>query len=188
MIQIFDTVNGKPVPSVHCQFIKPLKDVIEFYPDNHLQVLAYILYTTCHDPTLNPYMNQEESTREDVIIADIGPLSFSLECPILLAAVEKCKQLYETPVLRNYLAVKQFLDKVSLDLIDKELTYGKNGNADTLKSMAKDSLGLWKTYKEFTIELLQEQAVARGKVRMSYDMMPGYRDMKQDNKDDNVMS
>lgn len=187
MIQIFDIVNERPVSSVHCSFIKELREVIEFYPDDHLQVLYYIQSTTCPDPTINVYMNQEESVREEIVIADIGPLMFSLECPIVLAAIEKCKKLYETPVLRNYLAVKQFLDKVSADLIGKELTYGKNGNADTLKSMAKESLGLWKTYKEFTVELLQEQAVARGKVRMSYDQMPGYKDIKTGN-DDNVMS
>lgn len=187
MIQIFDTVNGHPVPSVHCTFIKALRDVIEFYPDDHLQVLYYIQAMTCHDPTINVYMNQEESVREDIVIADIGPLNFSLECPIVLAAVEKCKKLYETPVLRNYMAVKQFLDKVSTDLIGKELSYGKNGNADTLKAMAKDSLGLWKTYKEFTVELLQEQAVARGNIKMAYDMLPGYKNIKEDNKDDNVM-
>ncbi len=187
MVQVFDMVNGKPVPSVHCQFIKPLKDLIEFYPEDHLQALAYIVYVYCPDPVMNPYMQHEESLKEEIVISDIGPLKFSVECPILQAAIQKCVKMWETPVLRNYMSCKEFMDKASTDLRNIPLTYGKNGNADTLRNMVKDSPALWKIYKEFSIELFEEQAKARGNARLAYDMLPNYRDLKKDSKDDNVL-
>lgn len=185
MIQIFDMANGKPVPSAHCYMIKAFRDVMEEYPEDYLQVLAYVLYTTCMDPTLNPYMLHEETTREEVVIADIGPLRFSLEDEIVLAAVEKSKELYQTPVDRYYLGAKMMLDRMAEDMKTTELTYGKDGNATIMKSFLKDAASLWDSYKDLTVQLLGEQSKARGNVRRAYDQLPGYKNPLEGEKTEN---
>jgi hypothetical protein len=179
MIQIFDMVGNKPVPSPHCYLIKEYRNIIEEYPGDYLQVLGYILYTNCLDPTLNPYVNVEESLRETVVIEDIGPLNFSLEDEYVIAAIEKTKKLYETPVDRSFKAAKVMLDKISEDMINLKLTYGqKDGNATIMKGFMEKLPTLWKAYKEMTIELLGEQSIARGKVRRAYDQLPSYKEFK----------
>jgi hypothetical protein len=175
MINIFDMVNGKPVPSAHCFFIKAFKDIMEEYPEDYLQIFAYVLYTTCMDPSLNPYMLHEETTREEVVIADIGPLRFSLEDELVLAAVKKSKEMYQTPVDRFYLAAKVMLDKMAEDMITTELTYGKDGNATIMKAFLKDADDLWASYKSLTVQLLGEQSKARGNIKRAYDQLPGYK-------------
>lgn len=181
MIQLFDMVGSKPVPSAHCHVIRQFKTIIDEYPEDYLQIFAYILYTTCLDPGLNPYQQLDEAVKEDVIIADIGPLRFSPEDEHVLAAINKAKQLYETPVDRSFLGAKVMLDKISKDMIHKELTYGqKDGNATIMKGFMERLPSLWKAYKEMTVNLLEEQSIARGKVRRAYDQLPTYKNIKDE--------
>jgi len=188
MIQIFDIVNDQVVPSAHCHIVPELKAIIDFYPEDYLQVFAYIQYTVILDFTQNIYMNIPEDEREEVVLADIksrfGSINFSLECPIVLEAVEKCKKLFETPVDRHFLGVKHMTDKMARMLYTEEIvTTGKDANLTALRGAIKDAPELWKAYKEAAMQLQQEQSIARGKIRRAYDQLPTYRDLKTDDNE-----
>lgn len=180
MIDIFDIQDKTVIPAVACYMTPELKAIIDYYPDEYLKVLQYVFAMTCND-SRNWYLNLSDDEREDVVLADIKPFNFSLEDVLVQEAIDKCNKLYETPILRNYLSVRAFMEKTSEALKSEELTFGKDGNATELRNMAKSAGELWKTYKDFTTELMQEQSVARGKIKRSYDQMPSYKYTKEDN-------
>lgn len=179
MIQIFDQVNGKPVPSVHCRMVREFRDVIDFYPEDYLQVLYYIQAITCLDASINIYVHQPEDMREEIVVADIGPLKFDRESPIVIAAIDKCKQLYSTPIDTSYIGVKHMVEKIGRMLLTEEIiTTGKEANLTAIRGAVKDLPELWKAYKEVVVELQKEQSIARGAIRRAYDAMPGYKNTK----------
>ena len=181
MIQIFDQVNGRPVASIHCKMVKQFRTIIEEFPDDYLQIFYYIQAVYCHDPTVNVYVHQPEDMREEIVIADIGPLRFSVEDEYVQEAIEKYKQLYSTPVDIHYLGIKTMMEKMSRMLMTEEITTtGKDANLTALRGAVKDAPSLWKSYKEMAVELIQEQSVARGNIRRAYDQLPGYKNLKED--------
>lgn len=183
MIQIFDQSGGRPVPSIHCKMVKEFKDVIEFYPDPevYLQVLYYIQAITCHDSSINIYVHQPEDMREEVVVADIGPLKFDRECPIVQAAIDKCRQLYSTPIDTSYIGVKAMVEKIGKMLLTTEITTtGKDANITALRQAVKDLPDIWEAYKDITVKLEKEQSIARGNIRRAYDQSPGYKNLKED--------
>lgn len=124
MINLFDISNGKPVPSVHCFNIPWLKKVMDVFPKDYMQIYAYIFYLTCPDSTMNPYTNKPEGEREQIIISDLKP-TFDIEDPIILQTIERCRKMYETPILRAFMGAKKALDRIGQYLDESEITDGK---------------------------------------------------------------
>lgn len=184
MISLFDYNNGKVIPSTACFIIPELNRVKEQFPKNYMKIYHYIFATTCMDGTISPYVNLPEDVRESVVIQDVKP-DFSLEDPIIIAAVEKCKLLYDTPVLRSFRGAKKMLDKVAIYLSEEEITGGKNGNAADIRGLMKELPDYWASYKKWEAILKEEQAVARGKAKISYDQQPTYKNTKEEEQTDN---
>lgn len=178
MINLFDIAGGKPVPSVHCHFIPHLKKIMEEFPVDYLKVYAYIFYLTCPDGTMNAYINQPEDQREQIILADLKP-EFDLENKWILAAIEKCKKMYETPTLRIVVGAKKMLDEMATKL-GEQLTFGKNGNATDMRGIMKEIRGYTEDYLILENKLKEEQSKVRGGVKLRYDFQPGYIDSKAD--------
>jgi hypothetical protein len=179
MISLFDYNNGKVIPSTACYIIPELQKIKECYPSNYMKMYHYIFATTCMDASISPYVNLPEDSREEVILQDVKP-DFSLEDPILLAALDKCKLLYDTPVLRSFKGAKKMLDKVATYLAEEEITGGKNGNAADIRGLMKELPDYWASYKKWEAILKEEQAVARGKAKISYDQQPTYKNTKEE--------
>lgn len=177
MIPLLDVSNGKIVPSVHTYNIPWLKRIIENFPEEYLQVYSYIFYKTCPDGTLNPYVRLEEEAREDVILADLKP-TFWVEDLMILDTIERCKAMYETPVLRAFVGAKKMIDKMARYLSEQEITEGKEGNAATIRGIMKELPDHWAAYRKWEEELNKEQAKVRGNARIRYDQLPGYKDSK----------
>lgn len=178
-IQLFDVKDKKLVPNQATYMVPELKAIINNFPDEYLKVLWYVFSKTCPDGT-NPYINIEETRREEVIIADISPFKFWIEDLSIEAAIRKCEELYETPALRAYRGAKRMLDKIATYLDEQEITDGKEGTATTIRGMMKELPDFWNTYRKMEDELNKEQAKVRGGLKLRYDQRPGYSDSKKE--------
>ena len=98
MIPLFDVSDKKIVPSSHCYNIPWMKEIMDLFPNEYIQIYSYAFYTTCPDSTMNPYWNIPEDTRESVILADLKP-TFYLDDMRIEAFVNRCKEMYH----RSYL-------------------------------------------------------------------------------------
>lgn len=186
MTSLFDYSNGKVIPSTACYLIQELKDVKDYYPEDYMKIYHYIFGITCTDGTISPYVNLPEDTRESVVLQDVKP-NFSLECPIIEAAIKKCHLLYETPVLRAFKGAKKMLDKVAVFLDETKISTGKDGNASEIRAMMKEMPDYWAAYKKWEGMLKEEQAVARGKAKVAYDHQSHYKNTKEnDNGKDSL--
>jgi len=179
MINLFDISNKAPVPSVHCYMIPQLKIIMETFPQDYLQIYAYIFYLTCPDSTMNPYTNKEETEKENLILADLKP-SFDIEDPIILKTIEWCKKMYETSTLRAFMGAKKALDRVGAYLADTEITDGKDGSAMTIDRYMSKLAEYTDTYTSMENKLKEEQSKVRGQLKLRYDQQPGYTNLKED--------
>ena len=182
MIKLFDISGKTVVPSEHCYIIPVLKKIMEFFPDQYLEIYSYLFYTTCPDSTMNPYVNQPEDTREELIIADLKP-TFYLDDLKIDEARKWCQKMYETPTLRSWRGAKKMLDKVGIYLADSEITDGKDGNGMQIDRFMSKLGDYHDIYKKMDNEVKEEQAKVRGNVKIPYFQRPGYIDKKED--DDN---
>jgi hypothetical protein len=178
LINLFDVENRKLIPSQACYAIPWLERIMKQYPNNYIQVYKYLFFTTCPDGTINPYVNLPEDEREDVVMADLAPLTFSLEDDVIVDTVIKCKKLYETPVLRTFIGAKKMLDKVGRFLDSEEITTGKDGNASEIRAMLKELSTYWENYNKLENVLKEEQAKVKGDRIIPYQQIPGYKETK----------
>lgn len=180
MIDIFDIQDKTVVPSIACYQIKELKAVIDTFPDEYLKVLQYIMGKTCMD-SRNWYLHLSEEERDEVIITDISPFNFYLEDMVIERAITKCAKLYETPTLALSRAAKRKVYDIIRFLDEVAITGGKDGNAMDVDRFMKNIPEYQKIYKMLEKEVMEEQSVARGKIKRSYDQMPSYKYTKEDN-------
>lgn len=179
MIQLFDVQGKKVCPHANCYLIPELKAVIEEYPKDYLTILAYVFFTTCPDGS-NPYVNLDENTKEEVILADLKPEEGWMEDMKVVKAQEKCKKLYETATLRAFMGAKKALERIGNYLADEEITDGKDGNALTIDRYMSKLGEYTDTYSKLENKLIEEQAKVRGNLRLRYDQKPSYVNMKED--------
>ena len=111
-IRLFE-LDGRIVkPTEHCYMISWLNCIIEEYPKDHIKVLAYVYYMSYTGPD-NPYANIVEEDREQKIMQSLEP-EFDTEDPMIIRAIEKCTELYMTPTMRSYDAIKTMLDNLNV--------------------------------------------------------------------------
>lgn len=178
LINLFDVEDKKLVPSHACYAIPWLKKIMDIFPNNYIDVYKYIFFTTCPDGTINPYVNLPEDEREDVVIADLSPLSFSLDDDIINQTISKCKKMYETPVLRTFIGAKKMLDKIARFLDEEEITTGKEGNATEIRGMLKELSTYWENYNKLENVLKEEQAKVKGDRIIPFHQQATYKETK----------
>ena len=148
LVNLFEVEDQKLVPGYACYGIPWLKRIMDLYPDNYIQIYKYIFYTTCPDGTINPYVNLPEDEREAVVMSDLAPIKFSLDDEVIVNTVDRCKMLYETPVLRTFLGAKKMLDKVGRFLDSEEITTGKDGSGPFITSTIEKLPSLNKAFND----------------------------------------
>jgi hypothetical protein len=167
-IKLFELRGDKVLATEHCYNIKQFKDVIDNYPDNYLKILAFVFYMSCRSAE-NPYFNRPSEDLDLEILRDLGA-DFSVEDLLVIKALEKAKQLYETPTVRAYNGFATMLDKLALYLETQDISDGRDGNISAIVQAAKNFDNIRKSFKGVAKDLEEEQSSrARGGSRLSYD-------------------
>jgi len=171
LVRIFDIENGKVIPSEHCYTLTFLKNIIETYPKEHMNILQYLFYMSCPSPDMNPFFNLPEYDKEDIITAEVN-LDISLDDPLITHALERCIQLYETPTFRAYKGIKSVLDKMARYMETTTIEHGRDGNLTSLTNVASKFDSIRTSYKGAFTDMLQEQeSQVRGGQGLAYDQM-----------------
>ena len=169
MVKIFDIANGVVVPSEHCYTLKDLKAIMEKYPNDHVNVYAYIFYMTCPNPELNPFFDVVEHEREELIMRQLNP-TFSAEDEEIIKAIKLCQKLYETPTLRSYMGIKKMLDRLATYMETAPIEAGRDGNITALVNTAAKFEDIRQSFKGAYKDLLEEQqSTVRGGQNLAYD-------------------
>lgn len=169
MIKLFDLQNGKIMPTEHCYTLGFLKDIMDTYPEDHILVYEYLFYMTCPNPDANPYFNMPEDDKEEIILQDIRA-TFSVEDDLVITALNKCKQMYESPTVRAYRGISSMLDRLAIYMEKTPISHGRDGNITALVSAAKNFEGIRNSFKGAYKDLLEEQqSRTRGGGELAYD-------------------
>jgi hypothetical protein len=169
MIRLFDIQGGKAVPSEHCYTLKFLKDVMDEYPDDYLQIYTYLFYMTCPNPDLNPFFHFPESEKEEVILQEINA-EFSIEDDLIVSALLRCRKMYETETSRAYYGIKTALDNLGKVLATETPTFGRDGSAVGILRIAERFDAVRQSYKGVYKDLMSEQqSSVRGGQNLAYD-------------------
>jgi len=169
MIKLLDLQNGKIIPTEHCYTLSFLKKIMDEFPDDYLKVYSYLFYMTCPNPDLNPYFNIPEDDKEQIILQDIEA-EFSTEDDLIINALSKCVQLYETPTTRAYRGISSMLDRLAIYMEKTPITHGRDGNITALVSAAKNFEGIRQSFKGAYKDLQDEQQTrTRGGGSLAYD-------------------
>ena len=169
MIRLFDIHNGKVVPSEHCYTLKFLKDIMDEYGDESVKVYTYLFYMTCPNPDMNPFFDVPETDKEEIIIAEVDG-DFSTEDDAIVAAVELCKKLYETPTYRAFMGIKHMLDGLAKYMETTTIEHGRDGNINSLVNAAAKFEQIRISFKGAYKDLMEEQkSQVRGGQHLAYD-------------------
>ena len=171
VIKLFDINNGALVLTEHCYSLNFLKDIIDQYPDTHLNIFKYLFYMTCPDPEANPFFNLPEHEKEDIIIEEVG-LEESTEDSKIRLSLDMCHKLYETPTMRAYMGIKKALDNMATYMANTQITDGRDGNISQIRAVAKDFDSIRQSFKGAYKDLKDEQqSSVRGGQGLAYDQM-----------------
>jgi hypothetical protein len=168
MIKLFDISNNKVVPSEHCYLLPFLKNIMTEFPDNYLVIYSYLFYMSCRSSE-NPYYNRPKEELQEEILKDLA-VEIDTENLIIRIAMERCKELYETPTVRAYNGISNMLDKLAFYMETQSITDGRDGNINAIIGAAKNFDAIRKSFKGVAKDLEEEQSSrARGGQKLSYD-------------------
>jgi hypothetical protein len=171
IIRLFDMQNGKIIPSEHCYTITTLNKIIEEYPEDHLSIFTYLFYMTCPNPDLNPFFNIPETEKETMILEEIN-CEFSLEDDLVIAGLNLCKKLYETPTYRAYKGISSMLDRLAKYMETTPIEHGRDGNINSIVNAAAKFEQIRSSFKGAYSDLVDEQkSSVRGGQGLAYDQM-----------------
>lgn len=166
--EIFEVEGGVVKVNANVLLIPELKAVHDEYKDP-IPALSFLHYRYYPKGT---YCNVPEADKEDILIMDF-PGEYTLEDPVMIAAMAKMESLIMSPTYRYYLDSKILLEKLGAFARGAVITSGRDGNASVLNSQIK-SVG--KTMAEFKqLEKIAQQEIeehksrVRGEKRKAYD-------------------
>jgi hypothetical protein len=170
MIRLFEIENQTVKPTEHCYTIKWLKAVMDRFPEPeiHINAYAYIFYMTCPGQD-NPFHNVRMDIRAENISADVN-LNFDTEDDVIIEALKKATELFETPTVRAHTAVSTMLDNMIDYMTTAKITSGKDGNLPALIKLATDFKDIRQSHKDIVKDLeAEQQTIVWGKQELAYD-------------------
>ena len=168
-IRLIDFEDNKVSLTIHCYNLSFLKDLIETYPKDSVKVISYVFYMSYNGPE-NPYINVPVENKSALILSDLN-LDISLDDPLFDIAVEKCKELYKTPINRMYHALSNALNKISNYFDEAEITDGKDGNLTQIINAAKNYGAIRDSFKKIKSDFDEEtKQVNWGGKDKAYDL------------------
>jgi uncharacterized protein YdgA (DUF945 family) len=169
MIKLFDVENGRIVPTEHCFTLNVLKQIMKDYPEEYMDVYAYLFYMTCPNPDINPFFDVPENEKEELIFSQLSA-EFSTEDDLIVAALEFCKKLYETPTYRAFMGIKHMLDRLARYMENTPIEHGRDGNINSLINAAAKFEQIRFSFKGAYKDLMEEQkSQGRGGQHIAYD-------------------
>ncbi len=169
MVRLFDIANGKVVPSEHCYTLKSLKDIMDEYGDESIQIYTYLFYMTCPNPDLNPFFDVPETEKEELILREVDA-DFSTDDDLVVNALKVCRKLYETPTYRAYSGIKSMLDRLAKYMETTDIEHGRDGNITALVNAAAKFEAIRQSFKGTLRDLEEEQqSQVRGGQNLAYD-------------------
>lgn len=168
-MKLFDVKNKVLIPTEHCYALDFLKEIMEEYPDCYIEVYKYIFYMGSVSADENPFFNVPEDDKEEIILSEIDSSCFSTEELTIQNALEKYRQLEQTPTLRAYIGIKSMLDRLSDYMSNTAISHGRDGNITALLSAAEKFHKIRESYKGVYRDLMDEQ-----KSRVRGDRARGY--------------
>jgi len=166
--EIFDITNGKVVVNENVLLIPQFKAIIEEYKDP-IPALSFLHYM--YHPK-GPYCNTPAEDKEGILLLDF-PGEYTLEDPVMIAAIAKMDEFIISPTYRYYLDNKLLLEKLGKFARTAPITSGRDGNINAMLSQIKST---GKTITEFKMlektvqqELDEHKSRVRGEKRIAYD-------------------
>jgi hypothetical protein len=170
-VKLFDLQNGMIVPTEHCYNLVALKRIMDNYPEEYMKIYSYLFYMTCPNPDINPFFDSVEYEKEDLILTQLEA-EFSTEDDEIVAALNFCKRLYETPSYRAYMGIKHMLDALADYMETTKIKDGRDGNITALVNAAAKFEQIRGSYKGAYKDLMEEQkSQVRGGQNLAYDQL-----------------
>lgn len=167
-IGLFEVQNDVVIPDeIAVRLLPWMRRIREHFSEQYLQIYAYLFYMSCWD-SRNTYINRPEEEREQAIVEDLY-IDFSLDDPIIAVALEKCRKLYETPMVRAYKAAKGMVDKVATYLDTATPTDGKFSNIPDIDKFMNKLPDYIDAFEKIGEKLKAEQSKVRGGKEIAYD-------------------
>jgi len=167
-IKLFEIVNRNVIPTEHVYQLPFLKNIVDAYPDEYLKILAYLFYMSCRSQE-NPFFNRPQDNIEEEIIEDLEA-TFCTEDDLIVIALKRTKELYETPTVRAYDGISNMLEKLAFYMGTQDITDGRDGNITSIVNAAKNFDHIRKSFKGVAKDLEEEQSSrARGGTKLGYD-------------------
>jgi len=169
MIRLFDIQNQTVVPTEHCYTLKFLKDIMDAYPEEYLNIYAYLFYMTCPNPDLNPFFDVPEMDKEELVLREVAA-DFSTDDDLIVAAMKRCEKLYQTPTYRAYMGMKSMVDRLATYMETTDIEHGRDGNITALINAAAKFDQIRQSFKATYKDLQDEQqSSVRGGQNLAYD-------------------
>jgi hypothetical protein len=169
MIRLFDIQNQTVVPTEHCYTLKFLKDIMDTYPEEYLNIYAYLFYMTCPNPDLNPFFDVPEMDKEELVLREVAA-DFSTDDDLIVAAMKRCEKLYQTPTYRAYMGMKSMVDRLATYMETTDIEHGRDGNITALINAAAKFDQIRQSFKATYKDLQDEQqSSVRGGQNLAYD-------------------
>jgi hypothetical protein len=168
--KLVEIESGKIIVKPVCWTIKPLRDIIEFYPDDYDRVIQFLHCMVSLNPLDNPFADVAEEEKEEVILRALA-VDVDTNNDIIKDGLECVYICYSTPLFRSYESLKIMRDKVNFKLKNTEIDFEKDGNSINVTNMIKSLSVFNKEMKEAKKAYLEEQGEIRGRggVEMAYD-------------------
>jgi len=170
--KIFTIENGNITPKPDCTILKPLKAVIDSYPDNYDKVFYFLHAMKSMNKIDNPHADVPLEEREELVLRHLD-LDIDSQDPVIQQALECVERLYYTTFYGIYIGMKNYMDKAGRVLKDLEPDFDKRtGNSDTVKNFLKDYNMMVSSYKQAYKDFEQENAPIQswGNIEESYDL------------------
>lgn len=135
--KIFDVEQGKVTPSMHCYVIPELKAVIDAYPNNHIDALAYCFYMSCPYKSENPYADYPEEDRAGVLKKTYPTIL--PDALVIIRAIQCLRDKYETAGSKYHASVKESLFKTVEYLNNVVINDEKDGNLARIHAIQKEA-------------------------------------------------
>lgn len=168
IIKMFDIVQGNVVINHNCLTIPELKAIHDEY-DDPIPAFNYLHFLFDID---SPYINMPDMEKEETLLIDF-PGDYTLEDPVMIAAIAKLEELYITPTYRYYLDNKILMEKLGKFARTAIVSTGRDGNIGALQSQVKSvgkTMTEFKQLEKFAMDEINEQKNrARGGKRLAYD-------------------
>lgn len=155
--KLFDIQGGGTiVPKQDCYIIKPLKKVIDEFPEDHPKIFAWLHYMYSMRPDDNPYADVPLEQRSEQILFDLE-LDVDVDTPTIRAAMECVEEKYYTTLYGVYRGMKSMMDKIGFKLLESDINLEKDGNSMAISRILKEYEVYRKGYKTAFRDYDEEQ-------------------------------